>query len=110
MDFNEYQKKAARTGMYPKTGINPMLYCVLGLTEEAGEVAGKIKKVYRDNGGDFSEEKLAEIEKELGDVLWYLSELGASLDMNLEDIAKTNIAKLASRNTRGTLAGSGDNR
>lgn len=110
MQFNEYQKKASETAGYPEPGGMAFIYPTLGLAGEAGEVAEKIKKVIRDEGGIISSEKRAEIQKELGDVLWYVSEIARQLELSLDDIATVNIAKLASRKERGVISGSGDNR
>lgn len=109
MDFNEYQAEAKKTALYPEFGAR-YVYPSLGLVNEAGEVAGKIKKVIRDNNGEMSEERLSDIKKEMGDVLWYLSQLATELDLSLDEIAKDNIAKLASRAERNMLQGDGDNR
>lgn len=109
MDFDEYQKNCSKTAVYPEIGNN-FVYPTLGLTDEAGEVAGKIKKVIRDDGGIISEEKKEEIKKEIGDVLWYAAQLATELGIKLSDVAKTNVEKLSSRQKRGTLQGSGDNR
>lgn len=109
MDFDEYQKKSSSTAVYPNIGHN-FVYPTLGLADESGEVVGKIKKVIRDNGGVMTEEKKDEIKKELGDVLWYLSQLATELKIKLSDVAQTNVDKLASRMDRGVLQGSGDNR
>jgi NTP pyrophosphatase (non-canonical NTP hydrolase) len=109
MDFREYQKKSRKTAIYPQTGKN-YIYPTLGLAGEAGEVAEKIKKVIRDKKGKIDKETSKEIEKELGDVLWYVSQLASELKLNLNDVAKKNIEKLYSRMGRGKLKGSGDNR
>lgn len=109
MDFKEYQKRSRKTAFYPDAGGN-YIYPTLGLVGEAGEVAEKIKKVLRDDGGEVSSEKRVEIEKELGDVLWYLAQVASELGLSLEDIAQKNLEKLSSRKERGVLGGSGDNR
>ena len=109
MNFQEYQEEASKTAIYPNKGNNPY-YPTLGLCGEAGEVAEKIKKVMRDNGGEISIEKLAEIMKEIGDVLWYIAALCEELDVDMETCAILNIEKLKSRQERGTLQGSGDDR
>ena len=87
-----------------------MLHLVLGLVGESGEVAEKFKKWIRDLDSDESRIDRADIAKELGDVLWYVAVLADYLDLSLDDIAKANLAKLASRRDRGLLGGSGDNR
>ncbi len=104
MDFNEYQRLAHLTAIYPRDLAK--FYLTLGLTGEAGEVANKIKKEIRDNKGP----NMDDIKSELGDVLWYLSELALNYNISLEEVAKSNIEKLNDRRIRGTLSGSGDNR
>lgn len=109
MTFEEYQKRALQTARYPDIGNN-FVYPTLGLAGEAGEVAEKIKKVIRDHGGIVDELKKQEIAKELGDVLWYVSQIATELGIPLEDVASGNIMKLLSRMERNVLGGSGDNR
>lgn len=109
MTFEEYQAEARKTAIYPNIDNN-YIYPTLGLAGEAGEVAEKIKKVIRDNEGIVSEEKKAEITKELGDVLWYVANLSKELGISLEEVAAKNIEKLQSRQKRDELHGSGDNR
>ena len=108
MNFDEYQTQASKTTIYDdKYNI---IYPSLGLVNEAGEVAGKVKKVLRDNGGIFGSVEREAIKKELGDVLWYMSAVCSDLNINMSDVAKANIDKLNSRLTRGVLGGSGDER
>src|SRR5688572_19938462 len=108
LNFDEYQNKSSKTAVYPDLGKN-FIYPTLGLADEAGEVVGKIKKVLRDDAGIISADKKIEIKKEMGDVLWYLSQLATELNLKLSDIAQTNIDKLSSRQKRDVLHGSGDN-
>jgi len=110
MDFNEYQKKALTTALYPEK--YKIIYSAMGLGNEAGEVLGKVKKWLRGDDGDgaMSEERKEGLKGELGDVLWYLSGLASDLGLSLEDIAKSNIEKLQSRKERGALHGDGDKR
>ncbi len=109
MDFKTYQKDSRATAIYPQAGSN-FIYPTLGLVGEAGEVAEKIKKIMRDDNMQVSGQKREEIAKELGDVLWYVSQLATEFNLDLGEIAQGNLAKLRSRLERGTLAGSGDNR
>jgi len=109
MNFEEYQEKSRKTAIYPNAGDN-FVYPTLGLSGESGEVAEKIKKVIRDKNGVMDDESREMIEKELGDVLWYVSQLASELGLALDDIAQKNIEKLYSRLERGKLSGSGDNR
>lgn len=109
MEFTTYQTKSRKTAGYPAVG-HTVIYPVLGLVNEAGEVAGKIKKVFRDKGGEISEETREALKAELGDVLWYLAQVATELDLSLNDIAESNIAKLYDRLERGKIRGDGDNR
>ncbi|MDP2631319.1 MAG: nucleoside triphosphate pyrophosphohydrolase family protein [Candidatus Uhrbacteria bacterium] len=109
MNFEEYQKKSRKTALYPNLGNN-FPYVVMGLCGEAGEVADKLKKTIRDDGGEVTDEKRAEVTKELGDVLWYVAQLATELNLSLDEIAELNIEKLYSRLQRGTIGGSGDDR
>jgi NTP pyrophosphatase (non-canonical NTP hydrolase) len=109
LTFSEYQARAGDTARYPNAGSNP-IYPTLGLAGEAGEVCEKVKKVLRDNGGEFEPDHIAAIKKELGDVLWYVARLAAELGLEMDEIAADNLAKLASRRERGVLGGSGDER
>lgn len=109
MDFKEYQEAARKTAIYSGAGKN-FAYPALGLCGEAGEVAEKIKRVVRDGRTEIGEDEVKEISKELGDVLWYIANLAAEVGLDLDTIASENIAKLRSRQERGVLHGSGDNR
>jgi NTP pyrophosphatase (non-canonical NTP hydrolase) len=120
MHMDEYQEAALRTAIYPV----PVIYPALKLAGEAGEVAEKVGKLVRDKGllaphptgndifvlGALSEESRKELQKELGDVLWYIAALANDLGISLGEVAKANIEKLASRALRGVIQGSGDNR
>lgn len=107
MNFNEYQKKARKTAIYPNRGKN-YIYPALGLGGESGEVLEKIKKLIRDKNGKVDKEFLAMVEKELGDMLWYIANLAAEFKIPMDNIAKNNIKKLADRAKRNKLHGSGD--
>ena len=110
--MNEYQADAAETMIYRWKVIYP----VLGLSNEAGEVLGKIKKMIRDQDvfldgrHRVTDEQRAALAAELGDVLWYIAALAKDLNLSLNDVAAINIEKLHSRKIRGVLGGSGDNR
>ena len=109
MQANDYQTGALKTAIYPNMGSN-FVYPALGLVGEAGEVADKLKKVIRDNDGVLTDPVRDAVAKELSDVCWYIAVLAYELDYNLEEIMQMNLAKLASRQERGVLSGSGDNR
>ena len=109
MEFDSYQIKARKTALYPNLGSNN-IYPTLGLVGEAGEVAEKVKKVLRDKNGEFDMESKEAIKKELGDVLWYLSNLCTEFKFSLNDVALLNLEKLKLRSSSGNISGSGDDR
>ena len=109
MNFNEYQIKSRKTAGYPAIG-HPVIYPTLGLVNEAGEVAGKIKKLFRDKEGQINEETREALKAELGDVLWYIAQVATELNLELDGIAEHNISKLYDRLERGKIRGDGDNR
>ncbi len=106
--FKEYQKESIKTAIFPPG--RSLEYLFLGVCGEAGEIAEKAKKVIRDKNGIMTEEDREAMKKEIGDVLWYLSQLATELDFDLEDIANENLIKLFSRLERNKIQGSGDNR
>lgn len=114
MTLNEYQDQAQQFAIYPGCDVPegyenapPAIYPFLGLAEESGEVLGKLAKVFRGDTEVFDHEEMA---KELGDVLWQLSECCRQCGISLDYVAKLNIEKLISRKNRDKLRGSGDNR
>lgn len=105
MDFDIYQEIAKGTAIYPGKGtLEARSYLALGLNGEAGEVAEIIKREIRDQGS------LSGLSAELGDVLWYVSELARQSGISLSFIARQNLDKLARRNAEGKLGGSGSDR
>ena len=113
MDFDEYQKKAAKYDLAEATSNLKdagFIEKVLGLVGEAGETADKIKKIIRDKDGVASDEDRDLVKKELGDTLWYIASIARYLDVPLSEIAEGNIDKLESRYQRNKLHGEGDKR
>src|SRR5215208_596867 len=109
MDFTTYQIKSRKTAGYPAIG-HSVIYPILGLVNEAGEVAGTIKKVFRDENGEISEDTRQALKAELGDVLLYIAQVATELNLSLDEIAEYNIVKLYDRLERGKIQGDGDNR
>jgi NTP pyrophosphatase (non-canonical NTP hydrolase) len=124
MYMNDYQTAARRTAMG-----NSLDHFVHGLTEEAGEVAGVMKRFHR--GDEKYKERLIgydpvplkqyvkwslstyakdKLMAEIGDVLWYIAMIADELEITLEEVAKYNIDKLADRAARKAIKGEGDNR
>lgn len=110
MTFEDYQKQALTTVLSTGDEFKDLLHWVLGINGESGEVAEKLKKIIRDKNGVVSEEDKQELAKEIGDVLWYLAVFANDLGVPLDTIAQQNLDKLKSRQERGVLGGSGDNR
>lgn len=122
LTFEAYQVKSSETAVYPGVDSEPeemvqipartlaVVYTVLGLVGEAGEIANKVKKILRDGDMVMTDENADDLAKEAGDVAWYLANFSSEIGKGLEDIAAANLAKLADRKARGVLQGSGDNR
>lgn len=114
MNISDYSKQAISTllvGKHQYGSTDPALvYSVLGLVGESGEIAEKFKKLLRDKQGELSPEDTKEILKEVGDVLWYINSISHLLGSSLEEVASLNLDKVLSRKARGVIGGSGDNR
>lgn len=112
MTLDEYQRGALRTAAFPESVR--VLYPALKLAGEAGEVTEKLGKLMRDEGwlpgSALTPAQRDALTQELGDVLWYVAVLAADLEVDLETVGATNLAKLASRQARGVIGGSGDER
>jgi len=107
--YIDYQKESRKTWMRVRTE-HAITYPTLGLANEVGEVVGKIKKVLRDKDGRISDKDKEALKAELGDVLWYFTQICTELDLTLEEVAEYNLDKLFSRKKRGKLHGDGDER
>lgn len=115
MDADLYQIKTRYTAQYPDIDKHGFLYPVLGLCGEAGEVAEKVKKAYRDRDPDMPDHIWRQnlrilIRKELGDVLWYVAQIADQFNLELSAIMRQNLQKLADRKARDMISGSGDDR
>ena len=108
-NFDDYQRESRKTWSLIHTD-HPIVYPTLGLVNEAGEVAGKVKKIFRDKNGEIAEADREALKQELGDVLWYLTQICTELNLTLEEVAQANIDKLFSRLERGQIKGNGDYR
>ena len=103
MKMNEYQELASRTA---NTHKEELVNYALGITGEAGEVADLVKKA-RFHGHSVHKETVT---KELGDVLWYLSNLARLAGVSLETVAAANIEKLKKRYPEGFSEEASQNR
>ncbi len=113
MEFSEYQKKSRKTALYPNLGDN-LPYLALGISDEAGEVAGKVKKFIHNHNftsiSELSEEQKKDLAKEVGDVLWFAAQIATEIGIDFGEVAEMNIDKLYSRLDRDKIGGSGDDR
>ena len=108
-NFDTYQQESRKT--WNDIPMNhSIVYPTMGMVNEAGEVAGKVKKIFRDHGGEITETDRQALKKELGDVLWYLAQICTELDLSLQEVAEANLIKLFSRLERGQIRGDGDER
>lgn len=108
-NLDAYQRESRKTWSLIHTD-HPIVYPTLGLVNEAGELAGKVKKIFRDKGGQISEADREALKYELGDVLWYMAQIATELDLSLQEVAEANLEKLFSRLERGKIHGEGDYR
>ncbi len=108
--FGDYQKESRKTYSHVPTNNHDLVYPSLGLSSEVGELMGKIKKVYRDKNGVIDAETKENMKGELGDILWYLTQICTNLNLTLEEIGEANLTKLFDRLKRGVVKGEGDNR
>ena len=106
--LDKYQMFVRSTKTYDREFS--LMYPVLGLANEAGEVAGKLKKIIRDDGGQLTPERLDDLVSELGDVLWYVTAVADDLGITISDVFQVNFMKISDRAKRGVIKGSGDHR
>ncbi|WP_412990140.1 nucleoside triphosphate pyrophosphohydrolase family protein [Pediococcus siamensis] len=90
MEFNDYQKKANRT-LFGNEQV--LTNCALGLASESGQVVDLVKN-YTFHGKELNREELT---KEMGDVLWYLSQVAEWANIPFEQVAQENIETLNQR-------------
>jgi len=108
-NFDVYQQESRKT--WNEIPMNhSIVYPTMGMVNEAGEVAGKVKKIFRDRGGEITESDREALKQELGDVLWYMAQICTELNLSLQEVAEANLTKLFSRLERGQIRGDGDNR
>lgn len=106
MNWTDYQSFVKSSKKYDDRFR--LLYPVLGLTSEAGEVSGKLKKIFRDHNGEISDEQRSKLIDEISDVLWYVTACVDDLDFTLEELAEYNYTKISGRLRDNTIHGDGD--
>jgi NTP pyrophosphatase (non-canonical NTP hydrolase) len=111
MEFDEYQEKASVTATFTgKQEEHQLMYLALGICGESGEIAEKIKKYIRNDNAVMTDETRELLKLEIGDVLWYLSQLSRVLGFSFDEAARANITKIMDRRERGVIKSSGDTR
>ncbi|MGB3508452.1 MAG: nucleoside triphosphate pyrophosphohydrolase family protein [Microcoleaceae cyanobacterium] len=90
MNFREYQKQAIKTSQTPD-----LIVPLLGLAGETGELLSEYKKHLRD--GEAHRLFKERIEEELGDILWYIADVASKFDLDLGEVAQTNLQKSQDR-------------
>ncbi len=116
MQLDDYQAQALTTAMYPGRGDGYLDYVSKKLAGECGEFLEKLGKQQRTaqtltlNRSQFSGEQVADLGKELGDILWYVAAAADELGLTLGEVAQANLDKLASRADRSVIDGAGDDR
>lgn len=119
MTLTEYQRQAMTTCM---DSCNNFSYMMLNLVGEVGELASKVAKAIRKEEATITGDQLRhpstrriddELEEammlESGNILWELAGLCSVMGWDLEEVARINLDKLASRQQRGVIDGNGDN-
>lgn len=114
MKFNEYQDASQRTAegiAVPKPTSEydkkiKLLYFVTAINGEVGELSEKVKKNVREGDPTYLEEAYAE----LGDVLWYWTQMCTLMDYEADQVAQHNLDKLLDRDERDEIFGDGDER
>jgi len=107
--LKQYEDFMQTSKFYPQDKL-PITYPALGLNGEAGEVAEKVKKCWRDNNGIFDDNVKKAILKELADTLWYIWACADDMGYTLEDVLQTGIIKVKERKETNTVHGNGDDR
>jgi NTP pyrophosphatase (non-canonical NTP hydrolase) len=97
MTLNEYQDRAEATAFYRNRQCDPLQYVTIALAGEAGEFANEVKKHMRSGRYTIDKDRRERMVLELGDVLWYLAAAASELDVSLDDVARLNLEKIASR-------------
>lgn len=97
MDIKEYQEKATRTVNTRLSRKDQLSNLCMGLCGESGEVVDYLKKcIYHDH--KLEKEKLFE---ELGDIMWYLTNIATLFNLPMDNILDKNIKKLEERYPEG---------
>ena len=95
MRFEEYQNEAAKTDIVAQNDPHVIVVPLLGLAGEVGTLLTEYKKYLRD--GSAHQRFKDQVAEDLGDLLWYVSNVAGKFDLRLEDVARINLEKIADR-------------
>ena len=79
-----------------------MLTAAVGMSAEAGEFTEVVKKMIF-QGKPVNEENLFHLKRELGDIMWYVSQACIGLGVSLEEVIQMNFEKLSARYPEGSF-------
>lgn len=102
---DEYQALARETAIYAPIDNHSIVYPVLGLIGESGEIIDKIKKLFRDSSGEVSASDRYGIVMEIGDTFWFITTICDELDLSFAKLVQEAIesAQLEYMHTDGSL-------
>ena len=95
MNFDEYQNEAAKTDIVAPHDPHAIIVPLLGLAGEVGTLLSEYKKFLRD--GSAHQRFKDQVAEDLGDLLWYVSNVAGKFDLRLEEVARSNLEKIANR-------------
>lgn len=111
MNLNEYQQFTINSAFFTENkNIDFLSYLTIGISGESGELANKVKKIYRDKRGIVDNEDKEHLALELGDIIWYISVLAKKLGFTIDELLQMNVDKINRRIKNKTQEGSGDER
>ncbi len=95
MNFGDYQIEAAKTDIVASDDPHAVIVPLLGLAGEVGTLLSEYKKFLRD--GSAHQRFKEQVAEDLGDLLWYVSNVAGKFDLRLEDVARSNLDKIGRR-------------
>ena len=100
----DFVSLADRMGDLDRQGANieRLLTAAVGISAEGGEFTEIVKKMVF-QGKPWNEDNREHLKIELGDVLWYVAQACMALEIDFDDVVKTNIKKLEKRYPGGSF-------
>lgn len=110
INIDDYQSETVGHRLYFPSCDHDITYPALCLSGEVGEFHEKIKKIFRDKGGQIDPDDLEALKLELGDIMWGLVNCAQALGLKMSEVLEANLKKCESRRRRGKVRGAGDDR